>query len=135
MDLNNEYAEIVNSLYTATKSDELLWTRQNINNELLVIKTKGDDDTLFEVYFLWSFTNDKWQLANPYVKVKNEKIEFYIHATKVKQIFDLHSLLQKKYCPDFIKTDKDTLEIISSINKGISKSILRDNKLTKILTK
>lgn len=133
IELDNEYVEIIDSLYTASLSGELIWSRKDISNELLILSTKGMDKTIFEMFFLWSFRND-WELSN-YIKITNDKMEFYIHPSKAKRILDLRDLLQSKYCPDFIKTDKDTLNIITSIKQGISKSILRDNKLTKILTK
>lgn len=131
--LDNEYRAIIDSLYSATLSDELVWSRKNITSELLTLNTKGGDSSEFEMVFYWSFNGTIWRLAEPYIKVKNSKIEFSINQDISNKIINLRDLLQKKYCPDFIKTDKDTLEIISSINKGISKSEFRDSKLTKIL--
>lgn len=132
-ELDKEYRTIIDSLYGASLSGELVWTRKNITSELLTLNTKGEDNSEFEMVFYWSFNGTIWKLADPYIKVKNSKIEFSINQNISNKIFELRDLLQKKYCPDFIKTDKDTLEIISSITRGISKSEFRNNKLTKIL--
>lgn len=132
-ELDNEYRAIIDLLYSATLSDELVWTRKNMTSELLTLNTKGEDGSEFEMVFYWSFSGNKWKLAEPYIKVKNPKIEFCINQNISNKIIDIRDLLQKKYCPDFIKTDKDTLEIISNITKGISKSEFRNSKLIKIL--
>mgnify|MGYP003429702467 CR=1 FL=1 len=103
--LDNEYRAIIDSLYSATLSDELVWSRKNITSELLTLNTKGGDSSEFEMVFYWSFNGTIWRLAEPYIKVKNSKIEFSINQNISNKIINLKSEFRDSKLTKILKND------------------------------
>jgi hypothetical protein len=130
MDHKDIFNNIINTLYTLTKSKSISWTISVRKNNSIKFEFIGDDKTKYSIEYEWKFGNDGWTLYGGDLKMEGkENITLYKWKwdilSKLKDI-----LLEDK---DFSPDESNVIKNLESMANGISIIHQRDLKISDIV--
>lgn len=138
--MKEKIIEIINTLIVSTKSGDIKWTELSDPNKRSYernMKSTGEDGTVFEMCVKYTLSDGKWiKESRPSFWIRNKDLPggtYYVYDYKESII--LRDLIQDMYCSDMNPKIEEVESILDNINKGISLSTYRDNKLGDILGK
>lgn len=138
--MKEKIIKIINTLIDSTKSGDIEWIEISDPNKRSYernMKSIGEDGTVFEVCVKYILIDGKWvKESKPSIWIRNKDLPggaYYVYNYKESII--LRDLIQDMYCNDMNPKIEEVESILDNINKGISLSTYRDNKLSDILGK
>lgn len=139
--ISDRLDSIMNTLCNVTNSDTLLWNETTESSKDRSYKRSlvsiGEDNTEYEIEVKYSLVSNKWELdKSPSIWIRNKTLpngHMYITTYTCNSVIKIRDLVKEKYCSDMNPLIEDVEDILFDIEKGISLSTYRDNKLDKIL--
>lgn len=139
--ISDRLDSIMNTLCDVTNSDTLVWIETSkVSKDRTYKRTLtslGEDNTEYEIEVKYSLTADKWELEkSPSLWIRNKTLpngHMYVTTHDCKSVLKIRDSVKEKYCSDMNPSIEDVEDILLDIEKGISLSTYRDNKLNEIL--
>lgn len=138
--MKNKIIDIINTLIDSTKSGHIEWVEKSKSNKRTYERdliAYGEDGTEFEITVKYILNNDRWiKESTPSLWIRNNELPggvYYVYGYK--ETTPLRDLIKDMYCSDMNPKIEDIEFILDKVNKGISLSKYRDNKLNNILEK
>lgn len=139
--MREKIIQIIDMLYQVTKSDEMVWLENNLNNDKRDHKRNmyaiGEDGTRFEISIEYTIVDEKFVMnSSPGMWIKSPELpggSQYVYGYK--DVVKLRDIIKDKYCSDMNPKISDVEDKLDNILKNISVRTNRDNKLTKLLNK
>lgn len=136
--MKEKIVEIINTLIVSTKSGNIKWDDvSDINKRSYErnMKATGEDGTIFEIVIRYSLISGNWvKESKPSIWITNKDLpggKYFVYDYK--ECIVLRDLIQDMYCSDMNPKIDEVESIFDNINKGISLSTYRDNKLSNLL--
>jgi len=135
--MNLEVKELISMITRTTKSGELKWKCNNVDNKLQrIMISNSPDGTEFKIEIKYLIQNDKLVMEEkPSMFVKNDLLPdkmYYIHGSKW-DLTELRNTVKEIYAPDMNPTIDSVADTIRNITKNISPSTWRDDNINKII--
>lgn len=140
--ISNKVSDIISMLIETTNSLDLAWCVKNTardtgyNNERLLSALSEDGLSEFEANIRFQLVNDDWVMETSCgVWIKNKELPsggMYLISSTYPGVLKLRDILKNKYCSDLVPSSDKVIDSLSNILKNISKSVYRDNVITKV---
>lgn len=134
--IQDKILQIIENLEEMTISSQLSWTSIIKNSQERLLNTTGEDGTRYELEVRFNLVDDEWKLeSNPSLWLRNPNLPngmLYVYGSKY-DLTNLRKVVMDKFCSDMSPSTKEVEDVLDSINKGISVSVYRNNKLNKVL--
>ena len=134
--IQDKILQIIENLEEMTTSSQLSWTSIIKNSQERLLNTTGEDGTRYELEVRFNLVDDEWKLeSNPSLWLRNPNLPngmLYVYGSKY-DLNNLRKVVMDKFCSDMSPSTKEVEDVLDSINKGISVSVYRNNKLNKVL--
>lgn len=134
--IQDKILQIIENLEEMTISNQLSWTSIIKNSQERLLNTTGEDGTRYELEVRFNLVDDEWKLeSNPSLWLRNPNLPngmLYVYGSKY-DLNNLRKVVMDKFCSDMSPSTKEVEDVLDSINKGISVSVYRNNKLNKVL--
>ena len=134
--IQDKILQIIENLEEMTISSQLSWTSIIKNSQERLLNTTGEDGTRYELEVRFNLVDDEWKLeSNPSLWLRNPNLPngmLYVYGSKY-DLTNLRKVVMDKFCSDMNPSTKEVEDVLDSINKGISVSVYRNNKLNKVL--
>lgn len=134
--IQDKILQIIENLEEMTTSSQLSWTSIIKNSQERLLNTTGEDGTRYELEVRFNLVDDEWKLeSNPSLWLRNPNLPngmLYVYGSKY-DLNNLRKVVMDRFCSDMNPSTKEVEDVLDSINKGISISVYRNNKLNKVL--
>ena len=134
--IQDKILQIIENLEEMTTSSQLSWTSIIKNSQERLLNTTGEDGTRYELEVRFNLVDDEWKLeSNPSLWLRNPNLPngmHYVYGSKY-DLNNLRKVVMDRFCSDMSPSTKEVEDVLDSINKGISISVYRNNKLNKVL--
>ena len=134
--IQDKILQIIENLEEMTTSSQLSWTSIIKNSQERLLNTTGEDGTRYELEVRFNLVDDEWKLeSNPSLWLRNPNLPngmLYVYGSKY-DLNNLRKIVMDRFCTDMSPSTKEIEDVLDSINKGISVSVYRNNKLNKVL--
>ena len=134
--IQDKILQIIENLEEMTTSNQLVWTSIPKSNQERLLNTTGEDGTRYELEVRFNLVDDEWKLeSNPSLWLRNPNLPngmLYVYGGKY-DLTNLRKVVMDRFCTDMSPSTKEIEDVLDSINKGISVSVYRNNKLNKVL--
>jgi len=139
--ISDRLESIMLTLISVTNSGILIWRETTTGSKdrgfKRTFESIGEDSTKYEIEVKYNLNGDVWELeSSPSIWIRNKTLpngQILIGSYKCKVVIDLRDVVKEKYCSDMKPSIEDIEDILFDIEKNISLSTYRDNKLNKIL--
>jgi|688.fasta_scaffold1068044_2 hypothetical protein len=134
--IQDKILQIIENLEEMTTSNQLVWTSIPKSNHERLLSATGEDDSKYELEVRFRLDSDEWKLeSGPSLWLRNPNLPngmLYVYGGKY-DLTNLRKLVMDRFCSDMNPSTKEVEDVLDSINKGISVSVYRNNKLNKVL--
>lgn len=134
--IQDKILQIIENLEEMTTSSQLSWISIIKNSQERLLNTTGEDGTRYELEVRFNLVDDEWKLeSNPSLWLRNPNLPngmLYVYGSKY-DLNNLRKIVMDRFCTDMSPSTKEIEDVLDSINKGISVSVYRNNKLNKVL--
>jgi len=134
--IQDKILQIIENLEEMTTSSQLSWTSIIKNPQERLLNTTGEDGTRYELEVRFNLVHDEWKLeSGPSLWLRNPNLPngmLYVYGSKY-DLNNLRKIVMDRFCTDMSPSTKEIEDVLDSINKGISVSVYRNNKLNKVL--
>lgn len=134
--IQDKILQIIENLEEMTISNQLVWTSIPKSNQERLLSATGEDGSKYELEVIFRLDSDEWKLeSSPSLWLRNPNLPngvFYVYGGK-HDLTNLRKVVMDKFCSDMSPSTKEVEDVLDSINKGISVSVYRNNKLNKVL--
>lgn len=134
--IQDKILQIIENLEEMTISNQLVWTSIPKSNQERLLSATGEDGSKYELEVIFRLDSDEWKLeSGPSLWLRNPNLPngvFYVYGGKY-DLTNLRKVVMDKFCSDMSPSTKEVEDVLDSINKGISVSVYRNNKLNKVL--
>lgn len=134
--IQDKILQIIENLEEMTISNQLVWTSIPKSNQERLLSATGEDGSKYELEVIFRLDSDEWKLeSGPSLWLRNPNLPngvFYVYGGKY-DLTNLRKAVMDKFCSDMSPSTKEVEDVLDSINKGISVSVYRNNKLNKVL--
>lgn len=138
--IKDKVNSIIESLVIATNKGQLHWLEKDPKSKkrpfFRDFISTGEDNTSYEIEVKFLLVGDKWRIdQSPSLWIKSENLpngSFYVYGGDY-DVKTLRDIIRDKYCQDMNPSEKIVEDALDSISKGISLSLYREGKLSKIL--
>jgi hypothetical protein len=134
--IQDKILQIIENLEEMTISNQLVWTSIPKSNQERLLSATGEDGSKYELEVIFRLDSDEWKLeSSPSLWLRNPNLPngvFYVYGGKY-DLTNLRKVVMDKFCSDMSPSTKEVEDVLDSINKGISVSVYRNNKLNKVL--
>jgi hypothetical protein len=132
---------VMESLCGVTNSGALVWREKSPSSKYRTHKRSltahGEDSTEYEMEVKYTLSDNKWEIEkSPSIWIRNKTLpngSMYVTTYNCKSVVLIRDSVKEKYCSDMNPSIEDMEYILFDIEKGISLSTYRDNKLNQIL--
>lgn len=134
--IQDKILQIIENLEEMTISNQLVWTSIPKSNQERLLSATGEDGSKYELEVIFRLDSDEWKLeSSPSLWLRNPNLPngmLYVYGGKY-DLTNLRKVVMDKFCSDMSPSTKEVEDVLDSINKGISVSVYRNNKLNKVL--
>jgi hypothetical protein len=134
--IQDKILQIIENLEEMTISNQLVWTSIPKSNQERLLSATGEDGSKYELEVIFRLDSDEWKLeSSPSLWLRNPNLPngmLYVYGSKY-DLNNLRKIVMDRFCTDMSPSTKEIEDVLDSINKGISVSVYRNNKLNKVL--
>jgi hypothetical protein len=139
--ISDRLNKIMDTLCYVTISGVLIWEEKNKSSKdrshKRTLHSVGEDSTAYEMEVKYTLSGNNWIIeASPSIWIRNKTLpggQMYVTSYNCENVKKIRDVVKDKYCSDMSPRIEDVEDILSDIEKGISLSTYRENKLNKIL--